>query len=128
MENRFHYHELPGPDDFEMIFNEFKGAPLGYWHDTGHAHANECLTVIPPASLLEKYGKKLFGIHLHDAVGLDDHITPGTGEIDFETLTEYITPDLPLVLELKPGLSDPEVNKGIRFIKENLTGKPVPNN
>jgi len=40
LENRYHDHELPGPDDFKVIFDKFKGAPVGYWHDTGHAHAN----------------------------------------------------------------------------------------
>jgi sugar phosphate isomerase/epimerase len=31
LENRYHYHELPGPDDFGAIFASFKGAPIGYW-------------------------------------------------------------------------------------------------
>ena len=51
LENRYHYHELPGLDDFKVIFDEFKSAPIGYWHDTGHAHANETLGLIPKGSL-----------------------------------------------------------------------------
>ncbi len=47
LENRYHYHELPGLDDFNVIFDAFEGAPVGYWHDTGHAHANEILGRAP---------------------------------------------------------------------------------
>ncbi len=60
------------------IFDTFKGAPIGYWHDTGHAHANEILGLIPKNSLLQNYADQLIGIHLHDAIGLDDHIPPGS--------------------------------------------------
>ena len=79
LENRYHYHELPGPDDFGPIFANYTGAPVGYWHDTGHAHANEALGLIPKGSLLQSYSDQLIGIHLHDAVGLDDHLPPGRG-------------------------------------------------
>jgi sugar phosphate isomerase/epimerase len=120
LENRYHYHELPGLDDFKVIFNQFKGAPIGYWHDTGHAHANETLGLIPRESLLQSYSDRLIGIHLHDAVGLDDHIPPGSGEIDFKALRPFLKCDTVKVIELKPGIPVSEVRKGIRFIREKL--------
>lgn len=123
LENRYHYHELPGLDDFKVIFNQFKGAPIGYWHDTGHAHANETLGVIPKGSLLQAYGNALVGIHLHDAVGLNDHIPPGSGEIDFKALVPFVKSDTILVIELKPDISTAEVSEGIRFIRDKLTDR-----
>ena len=120
LENRYHYHELPGLDDFKVIFAQFKGAPIGYWHDTGHAHANETLGLIPRDSLLQAYATQLIGIHLHDAVGLNDHIPPGSGEIDFEALTPFLKSDTIKVIELKPDIRVPEVIKGIQFIREML--------
>ena len=86
LENRYHYHELPGPDEFEIIFEKFAGAPIGYWHDTGHAHAQESLGIIPADELLKRYHKNLVGMHIHDARGLDDHLPPGSGEIDFKKI------------------------------------------
>ena len=121
LENRYHYHELPGPDDFEVVFDTFKGAPIGYWHDTGHAHANESLGIIPRGSLLQAYATRLIGIHLHDAVGLDDHIPPGSGEIDFTALKPFLKTDTIKVFELKPGIPASEVSEGIRFIREKLS-------
>jgi len=117
LENRAHYHELPGYDDFERLLAEFDGGPVGYWHDTGHAHLAEKLTFVPPGYLLKKYANQLAGIHLHDAVGLNDHLPPGTGEIDFAAIKPHLKPDIPLVIELKPGTSDADVRKGIDFIK-----------
>lgn len=118
IENRYHYHELPGPDDFEILFSEFRGGPLGYWHDTGHAHANERLGIIPGGEMLRRYSDHLVGIHLHDAVGLDDHLAPGKGEIDFEDIRPFLEKDMPAVVELKPGTPDSEVADGFRFVRQ----------
>ncbi|MBW2138526.1 MAG: TIM barrel protein [Deltaproteobacteria bacterium] len=83
IENRYYYYELPTLDNLRTIFEEFEGSPIGYWHDTGHAHANEVLGIIRRGELLEAYGGRLLGIHVHDARGLEDHLVPGAGEIDF---------------------------------------------
>lgn len=120
LENRFHYDELPTLEDFETLFRRFKGAPLGYWHDTGHAFVNESLTTIPAGALLNAYSDKLIGVHLHDAIGIKDHLAPGTGKIDFESLKSYLKPDTIKVLELKPQVADFEVARGIRFIRETM--------
>lgn len=116
LENRYHYHELPGSDDFIMLFNELDGAPLGYWHDTGHAHANECLSMGDQETLLNMNRDRLMGIHLHDAIGLDDHLPPGTGEIDFAKILADLNPDPVKVIELKPGTSDADIARGIEYI------------
>jgi sugar phosphate isomerase/epimerase len=121
LENRYHYHELPGLDDFKFIFDTFKGAPIGYWHDTGHAHANEALGLIPRGSLLQSYSGQLIGIHLHDATGLDDHIPPGSGEIDFQALKPFLKTDTIKVIELKPGIPESKASEGVRFIRDQLS-------
>jgi sugar phosphate isomerase/epimerase len=123
LENRYHYHELPTPDDFGTIFSKFKGAPLGYWHDTGHAHANETLGLISKQTLLQTYAARLIGIHLHDSIGIDDHLAPGFGEIDFSALKPYLKRDTIKVIELKPGIPESEVLEGIRFIRKTVLNK-----
>ena len=120
IENRYHYHELPGFDDFEVLFAEFEGGPVGYWHDTGHEFANEVLTIIPSGALLKIYSDKLIGVHLHDAIGIDDHLAPGTGKIDFKSIKSYLKNDTLLVVELKPGTPDSAVSQGIQFIRNNV--------
>jgi sugar phosphate isomerase/epimerase len=122
LENRYHYHELPGPDEFGLIFDAFKGAPLGYWHDTGHAHANEALGLLEPGVLLKRYHSQLIGMHLHDARGLTDHLPPGSGEIDFKSLNDYLGPETLRVIELKPGTSARQVQEGIAHLRHHMTG------
>ena len=121
LENRYHYHELPGLDDFKVIFAQFKGAPIGYWHDTGHAHANETLGIIPKGSLLQNNSDRLIGVHLHDGVGLDDHLPPGSGEIDFTPLKPFLKADTIKVIEVKPGIPASEVSEGIKFMREKMS-------
>ncbi|UCD30826.1 MAG: sugar phosphate isomerase/epimerase [Desulfobacterales bacterium] len=120
IENRYHYHELPGFNDLKVLFNKFKGGPLGYWHDTGHAHANEILTIIPSEALLKTYSEHLIGVHFHDAIGLDDHLVPGTGIVDFKSMKSYFKKNTLMVIELKPGTPDLKVSQGIRYIRENV--------
>jgi sugar phosphate isomerase/epimerase len=113
IENRYHYNELPGHTEFNRIFETFDGGPIGYWHDCGHAHAGEMLGLISQQELLEARGNRLVGIHLHDARGLDDHRAPGSGEIDFNLLMPYLTPDLPVVIELAPGTRREELEQAV---------------
>jgi sugar phosphate isomerase/epimerase len=117
LENRYHYHELPTPQVLKTLFAEFKGGPIGYWHDTGHAHASEVLGFIPPGSLLQEFKEEVIGMHWHDAVGLDDHLVPGQGEIDYGALEPYLNNDLPIVIELKPGTANRDVEEGIKFTR-----------
>jgi sugar phosphate isomerase/epimerase len=128
LENRAHYHELPGCDDFEQLFSEFTGGPVGYWHDTGHAYTAELLTIVSPGALLEKHSKNLVGLHFHDAIGLKDHLAPGTGKIDFRAIKSCLRPETLTVVELKPGTTHEDVKKGIDFMKSylklNIDNKP----
>lgn len=120
LENRFHFFELPGLADIGPLLDDFAGGPLGYWHDTGHAHANECLGIDPPQGLLAAYGDRLVGVHVHDARGLNDHLAPGRGEIDFNVLKPYLHDRVPLVLELKPGTPDERIAAGIAHLRSLL--------
>jgi sugar phosphate isomerase/epimerase len=120
LENRAHYHELPGQEDFALFFKEFDGGPLGYWHDTGHAHLNEALGTCAPGGLLRTCGQHLIGLHLHDAQGLADHLPAGTGEIDFKALEPFLSPAIPRVIELAPGTPDADVDATIRYFRENV--------
>lgn len=116
LETRYHYHELPGPADFTPLLAEFAGAPLGYWHDTGHAQANVHLGLIDDGQLLEELAEHLIGVHFHDAEGLDDHLPPGKGHIDFKALASNLSPEVLRVLELRPGTACEAVREGLAHL------------
>lgn len=118
LENRSHYFEIPDSEEFSVLFTEFEGAPLGYWHDTGHAHTQEVLRVVSQADLLTTHGDRLVGIHLHDAVGLNDHLAPGKGEIDFTIFKPYLKAGPAVVIELAPGTDEADVRQAVSFAQD----------
>ena len=100
IETRCYYSEIPSFDEFQMVFKNVTSPALGYWHDTGHAHAMEVLGIASQQDYLRRYGDRLIGVHLHDAVGGSDHRALGRGEIDFSKLVPYLRPETQVVLEI----------------------------
>lgn len=120
LENRHHYFDLPGPEEFDEIFREFEGAPFGYWHDAGHAWVNEQLGFQTSGQLIEAQKSRLVGMHLHDAQGLKDHRPPGGGDMDLGALAKYLSPDVPLVIELAPGTPMDQAAEGVTWVRSHL--------
>lgn len=103
-ENREKFEELPLDADYgDFVAGLPKGAPAGYWHDTGHADIKQSMGLLNHRAHLEKNAPRLIGFHLHDvsAAG-QDHQPIGTGHIDFKMVSEFWRPEHLLVLELSP--------------------------
>ena len=100
IENRYHFHEIPDFEEIGIILKEFKGGRLRYWHDVGHAQAMENLGICRQKDLLDTYSDDMIGIHLHDIKGLDDHYSPGQGEIDFVEVWSHLKQDVIKIMEI----------------------------
>ena len=61
IENRFQLHEIPDFLELGVILKRFEGARVKYWHDAGHAQAQENMGIIPQGELLKAYGENLVG-------------------------------------------------------------------
>jgi sugar phosphate isomerase/epimerase len=100
LENRFYFRELPSIPDFEVIFDTFRDANICYWHDAGHAQVYENLRLLRHEDYLEKFGRRLLGVHLHDVRGIiDDHHAPFTGDLDFSILKPFLNKETIKILE-----------------------------
>lgn len=77
----------------------------------------------PQMDLLKTYGESLIGIHLHDAKGLDDHLPPGSGEVNFEEILSCLKPFHIKVLEIHSKVDREELIQGLEFIKTLLNIK-----
>jgi sugar phosphate isomerase/epimerase len=120
IENRYHFHEIPDLKEIGMIFSEFEGGSVHYWHDVGHAAVQETLGLCRQKDLLEAYSAKLVGIHLHDAKGLEDHLAPGQGKMNYEEIRPFMKPDLIKILEVHPKVERKALVEGIQFIKNEI--------
>jgi len=118
-ENREKLGELPFDADFDPLFAALPaGAPVGYWHDTGHAAIKEALALIDHDQQLAHQAPRLLGCHLHDVdAALHDHLPIGTGRIDFARLRRHWRPEHRLVVELKPGTAPEAVIASRRAVE-----------
>jgi sugar phosphate isomerase/epimerase len=111
LENREKFEELPLDADFAELLPTFPPETgAGYWHDTGHAHIKESTGLLKHREHLEKNAPRAIGFHLHDvdAEG-HDHQPVGSGQIDFDMISEFWRPEHELVLEFNPHLTVEEV-------------------
>ena len=117
IENRYHLHEIPDFDEIETILEQFHGGNIRYWHDAGHAFAQESMGIISQKDLLTAYSEMLIGAHLHDAEGLDDHRAPGQGEVDFGQLKSFLKPSHIRILEVHSDVDKKDLREGIQHLK-----------
>ena len=83
VETAYHPYELPRPPAMRNILDALSGEPVGAWLDTGHVSAQSHLGVANQASWIDAVRGRWLGAHLHDAVGLRDHLVAGIGTVDF---------------------------------------------
>jgi sugar phosphate isomerase/epimerase len=116
LENRYHYMDIPLQDELEELL-ELAGADrLGFIYDVGHAQALDGLGFFPHAAWLERYASRMFGAHLHDVQGVQDHFAPGLGEIDYPRIAPYLPRDAFRTLELHHNNSSEQVAAGLRYL------------
>ena len=118
IENREGLEELPLDADLDDFLTSLgEDAPVGYWHDAGHAQIKHQLGLLNHAEHLAKMAPKLIGFHLHDVSEKGkDHQPPGTGTNDFKMIASHVRPEHTLVLELSPSLSSDQVRASRNYI------------
>ena len=119
LENRERFEELPLDADFPGLLAGLKPpAPVGYWHDVGHAQIKQQMGLIDHRQQLAVNASRILGFHLHD-VSEDghDHQPIGSGCIDFRMVREFWRPEHRLVLEINPRASVEEVLESKRRLE-----------
>jgi len=117
IENRYNMQDFPIVEEFKVLFKEFKGSPIRYWHDLGHATTQENLGMVPRGELLDLFGRHLIGIHLHGCRGYSDHMAPGTGDEDYSQLKKFLRADTIKVVETHHRASREDLRKGLEFLR-----------
>jgi sugar phosphate isomerase/epimerase len=117
IENRYYFHEIPDLRETGIILRSFQGGQVRYWHDIGHAHVQEKMGLAAQKEFLQAYGDMLIGVHIHDAKGLDDHLAPGQGEVNYEELWPLLKSSPIRVLEVHSKVDRRDLMGGIQLIR-----------
>jgi sugar phosphate isomerase/epimerase len=133
LENRVHYYEIPLPDELDLLLGELAG-PLAFCFDTGHAYVLEELGFVRHDEWLAGFGEHLVGVHLHDVrvvrerpdpsqhmvlgTGLQDHVVPTTGVVDFGEVLGYASGREFFTCEFDWYHAPEEVEEGLAYLRE----------
>jgi len=133
LENRVHYYEIPLPDELGLLLRELAG-PIAFCLDTGHAYVLEELGFVSHDEWLSGFGDHLVGVHLHDVrvvrerpdpsrhlvlgTGLQDHVVPSTGVVDFGEVLRYTSDGTVVTCEFDWYHSPDEVKRGLSYLRE----------
>ncbi len=98
-----HYIQIPNYDEVGLLFNEFYGSPMRYWHNVGHAALQEKLGLRWSHEWFEAYGDHLIGVSLHDLKDLDMYHPPGSGDIEWNDIIPQIKSDVLKVIDIIHG-------------------------
>ncbi|WP_322796175.1 sugar phosphate isomerase/epimerase [Tepidiforma sp.] len=116
IENRYHYHEIPHPAEYELILDGFDPSEAGYWHDVGHAEVLGRLGLIDRHEWLNRWTSRCIGAHLHDVLGIGDHRSPGDGDVDWSYVVDGVGHLSHLTLEINQHQPDDRVRSAIGFL------------
>src|SRR5437870_11092661 len=77
LENRYHYHEFPGPGEMRELLEEYPPEVAGLWLDVGHAEVLDRLGLERHDRWLTELGHRCMGARVADVAGLADDRAPG---------------------------------------------------
>jgi HAD superfamily hydrolase (TIGR01549 family) len=116
IENRFHYFDIPTLDEMCEILELADPDRIGFLYDIGHAQVLDRLGFFPHAGWLDRFARRIVGVHLHDVSGIRDHLAPGLGEIDFHWVAGYLPKTAFRTLEVKSDNTPEQIKTGLKIL------------
>jgi sugar phosphate isomerase/epimerase len=113
LENRYHHFDMPTPDEMAALLELGSSDLLGFIYDIGHATAMDRLKFYRNGSWLERFGRRIFGCHLHDVSGVSDHLAPGLGDVDFNFPAGFLPADSFRTLEVTRSNTPQQIRTGL---------------
>lgn len=118
LENRYHYLDIPSVDEMGELLSLADDSRLGFIYDVGHAQALDRLGFYAHKDWLKRFAGRMFGIHLHDVLGVADHKAPGLGDVDFTSIASFIPENAFRTIEVQPGNTLAQLKQGLQLLVE----------
>ncbi|MFT4649173.1 MAG: sugar phosphate isomerase/epimerase [Glaciecola sp.] len=100
----------------EWVLDDLPRHDLHYWHDTGAVHRRQRVGLAGQGDWLEKFGSRMLGIHLQDALDNEADLPPGMGAVDFKLVSEYTPGEAEKVVDIGAHHGRSEVLAAVRFL------------
>jgi sugar phosphate isomerase/epimerase len=118
LENRYHYHEFPGPGEMLELLEDYPPDVAGFWLDVGHAEVLDRLGLEAHERWLDDLSARCLGAHVHDVDGLADHRAPGHGTADWPHYAAKLPASAPRIFEINQKVPEEQVAAGIPFLRD----------
>ncbi len=115
LENRYHYLDIPLPDEMDSLLAAGKDR-AGFLYDVSHAQTLENLGFVAHETWLRRFADRMVGAHLHDIVGLRDHYAAGLGEVDWDLVAGYVPDSALRTCEFQPFNTPQQVAAGLKWL------------
>jgi sugar phosphate isomerase/epimerase len=126
LENRYHYLDLPLPDEMEYLLSVAGAEQMGFLYDVGHAQTLEHLGFVSHEEWLHRFSGRMIAAHLHDVRGLEDHIAAGQGEVDWGMVARYLPEDAVRTIEVRSYHTPEQLQAALEFLAcEGCLEQPV---
>jgi HAD superfamily hydrolase (TIGR01549 family) len=116
LENRYHYYDIPTQDEMETFLAMDDPNRIGFIYDIGHGTAMDRLGFFNNEDWLKRFGERIFGVHLHDVIGVEDHFAPGSGDADFRMIARYLPTGAFKTIEVMSFNSPEQIKNGMRVL------------
>lgn len=117
LETRYYPQEIPDIEEIEYLLGLFGDKGLVYWHDVGHAEVNERFGIASHIDYLKRFAGRMRGIHFHDLRGIDDHLAPFTGDLDYSRIFPYVQNNVIKVIEAHPPATRRQIEEAARRLR-----------
>lgn len=91
---------------------------LAYWHDTARVHLRERCGLPGQGKWLDSYASRMIGIHLQDSAEGLVEMPPGSGEVDFKLVKDFLPSNAERVLEINPRHGRAEILAAVQFLTD----------
>lgn len=116
LENRYHYLDVPLPDEMEDLLSVAGKERASFLYDVGHAQTLENLGFVRHGEWLERYADRMVGVHLHDIKGIRDHFAAGLGEVDWDMVARYLPQQALRTLEFHARNTPDQLETALEFL------------
>ena len=111
-----HFNDLLNFEAMQWTLDDLAGQEVAYWHDTARIHQRERAGLPDQGAWLDAFSGRMLGCHLADATENEAELPPGTGQVDFRLVAEYMPRSASRVVELNPRHGRAEVLGAVQFL------------